>query len=126
MDVSILLLVIKARGQRRLARLYPGQGLDTALTPPQPHCPGQQLLPSTQWAGDRQLPTTLRIPGWEQAQQSPPQPLTQGLCPSWGVPRGALPHGCPCLGPPPARSRLPAGCWPWRRSAQKRTWHGEG
>lgn len=34
MDVSILLLVIKARGQRRLARLYPGQGLDTALTPP--------------------------------------------------------------------------------------------
>lgn len=90
----------KGKRPTPLGSALPWAGAGHSPDPPQPHCPGQQLLPSTQWAGDRQLPTTLRIPGWEQAQQSPPQPLTQGLCPSWGVPRGALPHGCPCLGPP--------------------------
>lgn len=70
MDVSILLLVIKARGQHCLAQLCPGGGAGHSpdVPPLPPRCSGQQLAPSTQWAGDRQLHTPLHIPGWEQAQ----------------------------------------------------------
>lgn len=58
MDVSILLLVIKTRGQRCLAQLCT-EGAGHSPDSLQLHYPGQQLPPRTQWAGDRQLATPI-------------------------------------------------------------------
>lgn len=58
----------KGKRPTPLGLALPWEGPDTALNPPQPHRPGQQLAPRTQWAGNRQLPAPLHIPGWEQVE----------------------------------------------------------
>lgn len=114
MDVSILLLVIKARGQRRSARLCPGGGPDAALAPPA-SLPRAVAPPACSGQGTAAAPTPARR-GLGVGAATPLHP--GGLCPSWSVPRGARPHGCHSLAPPgpdPGCQLLPAPCGGRRR-----------
>ncbi|KAM6059343.1 calcium/calmodulin-dependent protein kinase type 1 isoform 1-T1 [Theristicus caerulescens] len=84
MDVSILLLVIKGRGQRRSARLCPGRGLDTALTPPQPHwAAAPPQTHSRQGTGSCPHPCASQAGS---RRSDPPQPLTRGALSLLGCP----------------------------------------
>lgn len=98
MDVSILLLVIKTRGQRCLAQLCT-EGAGHSPDPPQLHGPGQQLAPCTEQASKRQRPTLLhpRLAAGAVSHSS--------LFFSWGGPRGAHPMAVPA-----SALRPDAGC----------------
>lgn len=117
MDVSILLLVIKAKGQRRLAQLCT-EGAGHSPDPPSLTAQGSSFphAHSGQATGSCPHPS---IPGWQQV----PCP-TQVTVPPGVSLEGPIPIALPASALP--GPMLAAGWfWPLRRSAQNRTWSGE-